>query len=1329
MDNVIKLDLENPYTKANIFSKICFGWMIELVSKRTKKTLEISDLYKTLGSDKSKTLGDKLEKNWEDEWNRAKLNKTTPSLMRALLKTFSLSYMMWGIPYFSQVVIFRLLQPVILAHFITLFKGTKSFDAAVEMYLTCVYLLGTGAMFMFLNHNGNHGLAVVGMRVRVAVSSLVYRTMLKLDKKSLGETASGQVINLLSNDVNRFDSVAIMLHTLWVLPFQVAVATYFLWQQVQISCLTGVLTMAVVSLPVQSYLGRLCGNLRKTIAAKTDKRVKLMNEVISGIQVIKMYAWEKSFEKIIKTARISELNVITCTSFIRGILASSIIFVHRTSLFLTVICYVFLGNVITSEKVFSMAQFFNLLQLTMAFQFPNAVSLGSETITSIERLQAFLLLKAKETTNLEIWKAKGIQLQDVSARWTPNSYTLKDITLEIAPGSLCVVIGPVGGGKSSLLQILLGELSAKSGKVHFGGEISYSSQEPWLFSSTVRKNILFGQTYIEDWYKKIVKVCCLDKDFEQFPQGDETVVGERGISVSGGQRARINLARAIYRQADIYLMDDPLSAVDPHVGKHLFNECIMDHLRGKTRILVTHQLQFVKEADLIIIINQGIIEARGTFMELSKSDLDFTKLLVEANESNESNTLNTEIPVDKLTLPNEGCIAPVQKIVKKSQQNSSPEKRIGTDSTTSSLAGYFKATKSRSLVITLVILFIISQAVCSGADYWVASWTSHEEIRHQASNNGIEKLPENVVLYIVKNQSMLPLYSTTNDGKSVENTSEGLFDYIEVNDTVHRLLKTDYEMLFYGFFIIGTVSLCVIRAGIFFKICMRASKNLHTGMFHNLLRAPMRFFNENSSGEVLNRFSKDIGAVDELYPSVLLHSIQIILLLTGILVNVVISNPYMIVAMLILSFCIMKLRTWYISTAEDVKRLESATKSPVFSHIDSTLKGVTTIRASKLEKTLIDEFDEHQDVHTAAWFLTISCTFSFGLWFDTVCLLLTACVAFSFIVIHINFTSVSSSMVGLAISQCLMMAGMLQFGMRQIADTIQHLISVERVIDYTKIDTEGPFETPQDVLPTDFWPKRGLIEFKDVSLRYAEGNPPVLKNLNFSVYPGEKVGIVGRTGAGKTSLISALFRLTPTEGSIFIDGLDTNAIGLSDLRKNISIIPQEPVLFSASMRYNLDPFNEFEDDEIWKALKQVELKDVVDSLDFLVTEGGDNFSLGQKQLICLARAILRNNRILVLDEATANVDQRTDSFIQATIREQFKECTVLTIAHRLNTIMDSDKVLVMSFGNVLELGHPFELLQMQDGHFHEMVLETGPMMASQLKNIAFEAHKKKIAAH
>lgn len=472
----------------------------------------------------------------------------------------------------------------------------------------------------------------------------------------------------------------------------------------------------------------------------------------------------------------------------------------------------------------------------------------------------------------------------------------------------------------------------------------------------------------------------------------------------------------------------------------------------------------------------------------------------------------------------------------------------------------------------------------------------------------------------------------------------------------------------------------------------------------------------------MNRFSKDMGSVDELLPKAIMDASQIILMMIGSLVVTVSVNLYFLIPIVVMGSIFWFIRRIYLKTSKNVKRLEGITKSPVFTHLNATLQGLTTIRAYGAQNILRNEFDKHQDLHSSSWYMFITTSQAFGFTLDVMCLIFIALVTFSFLLLEDTF----GRSVGLAITQSMALVGMMQWGMRQSAEVANQMMSVERIVEYKYTPEEPGLETPPNVKYPPNWPSEGRIVFEKMYLRYGESDQPsVIKNLNLIIRPKEKVGIVGRTGAGKSSLIAALFRLAHVDGVILIDDVDTGTIGLHDLRKNISIIPQDPVLFSGTLRRNLDPFDQYPDYMLWRVLDDVELKDSVDGslgLDSHVSEGGSNFSVGQRQLVCLARAILRSNKVLMLDEATANVDPQTDSLIQKTIRTKFADCTVLTVAHRLNTIMDSDKVLVMDGGMMVEFDHPHVLLQNMEGHFYSMVQETGSNMAEQLARIAEESY-------
>lgn len=1374
MDSGKKKARPNPRTTANPVSVLFFWWLKDLFLKGSKNDLEIDDLYEALEDDVSEDVGDRLEIHWRNELAKVQRNeKLKPSLTRALINAFFREYILQGGLLAIQYLVLRVLQPLFLGSVIRYFSPDNETLSREAAYCYAAGLIVTCVLNLFCMHHYNVMTLQFGMRVRVACCSLIYRKILRLSKTALGQTTTGQMVNLMSNDVVRFDLIFLFLHFIWLTPIQVVVVTYFIWESVRWAAIIGVVGLFFQTIPVQSYMSKLTSTYRLKIAKKTDDRVRLMNEIISGIQVIKMYAWEKPFEKMVEIARSREIKYLKGASYLRGIYLAFMVFTERTSLYVTLVAYTLLGNTVTADRVFSLAQFFNLLQLTMAICYPQAVQLLAETKVSVQRIEDFLLLeehtpKVNSSKNVDEKEKIGVNIKNACARWVPGtiSETITNITLEVRPGKLCAIVGPVGSGKTSLLHAILGELTLSSGSMHVSGEISYASQEPWLFVGSIRQNILFGQPYDARRYKEVVRVCALKRDFELFPYGDKTMVGERGVSLSGGQRARINMARAVYRQADIYLFDDPLSAVDTHVGKHLFEECLIGYLSNKTRILVTHQVQYLKDADLIVILNNGQIENKGTFNELAVNKSSFSDILSNSQEEAEE-TDDSAKSLKKQVSTSSAYSSGVEEEEEVDEPDENTEMMAKGTLNKSLYKDYFTAGSGSFLLSFMVFTLILGQIASSSADYWVSFWTNKELEKMQLMNADFEKgllnasNPYGNYESQIGNKTLaeisgdLVFDSSTGNGSYAEtetpadvfsNPDENLTTTLQsVTENVTMLSSVtpesvivnssfvkekhfdesmyytrDQYILIYTACIICCICFTILRSIMFFKVCMNSSQGLHDHMFNSILKGTMRFFDTNPSGRVLNRFSKDMGAIDEILPRAMLDSIQIFLVMFGILTMVVIVNYYLLIAIVIVGPVFYKIRVVYLATAQDIKRLEGITRSPVFSYLSASLNGLTTIRSSGAQTMVTREFDNFQDSHTSAWYLTIATNGAFGFWLDVVSVTFVSAVILSFFFLD---SSIEGGNVGLAISQALILTGMLQYGIRQTAEVVNQMTSVERVLQYNDIEKEPPFESQGDQKFPPRWPEHGAVQFANLSLRYAPTESPVLKDLQFTIQSGHKVGIVGRTGAGKSSLISALFRLAKLEGAIYIDDVNTQAIGIHDLRKKISIIPQEPVLFSASLRYNLDPFGEFPDVKLWDALEEVELKDCVESLDHTVNEGGSNFSAGQRQLICLARAILRNNKILVLDEATANVDPQTDSLIQVTIRTKFKDCTVLTIAHRLNTIMDSDRVLVMDSGTMVEYAHPFQLLKEQDGYFNKLVQETGKTMSEQLTRIAQQSYE------
>ncbi|KAK1124888.1 hypothetical protein K0M31_006238 [Melipona bicolor] len=1378
----------NPRLKANFLSVLFWWWTLDLFKTGYRKILQTEDLYTPLQTDRSNVLGDRLEKRWKIELENSKKRKTNPSLLRAIFRTFLWEYTVLALMQILNEFFIRLGTPLLLGGLLRYFRKNTTETYETALLYAAGICIATAVNVVSLNQ-AIFGAFHVGARIRVATCSVVYRKALRLSKTALGETAPGKVVNLVANDVNRFDLVSIFIHHMWSAPISALIIAYFLYNEAGYAGLIGIAAVFVV-VPIQSYTGKLSSKFRLQTAIKTDERVRLMDEIISGVQVIKMYAWEKPFCALIETARKLELQVVTKSSYIRGIYMTFNLFTTRMALFCTLISMLLFGNELSADKVFVFSSYFNILAHTMSGMFVRGFAEIAECMVAVKRLQQFLIYEefhdtghtsnnftasingsinsvSKQTSNKtskpdipyiddetdgyenldvssETRRHNGlvvvasdllmntanimgekkrssvndetyaVKMCNLTAKWEPSQIenTLENVNVEIEKGKMYAIIGMVGTGKSSLLSAVLGEINVTGGHVRVNGSLSYAGQEAWVFGSTVRQNILFGQPYDRHRYQKVVKACSLQRDFKQFPQGDQTIVGERGSSLSGGQKARINLARSLYRQADIYLLDDPLSAVDTHVSKHLFEECMRRYLAGKTRILATHQLQYVKNVDTIILIEQGKVTVFSHFQDLLNQRPEYAELLAAESESSEDSSLEKSSMKRQFSTSSTRSRTPEASsggTDDEEEDESSEKLNDGLEGTSRGVVTgpifikYFQTGANLCLGSLLLLLFVSTQFMASFNDYFVPILVSAEEMRHY---------------YIMEAK-----LNSTNDTSTENLDVSSMYNYIYV-----------YTAIVVGLFCIG-----ITRSLTFYKVCILCSQKLHDMAFSALIRTSMRFFDTNPSGRILNRFSKDMGAIDELLPKAILDAGQICMMMVGSLTVSCVVNPLFLIPIVFLGAVFYWIRKVFLKTSKNIKRMEGMTRSPVFTHLNATLNGLTTIRAYCAQDILKKEFDKLQDVHTSTVYMYVVASTAFGFSLDIFCFVFTSLVTFSFVLLEQSF---SGGEVGLAITQVMAMTGMIQWGMRQNAEVANQMMAVERVLEYTQIVPEsnlrdrGKFakKTEKQVaLPANApknWPTNGMIKFRSVYMKYVEDDPPVLKGLNIAINPGEKIGIVGRTGAGKSSLISALFRLAKIDGAIEIDGVDTGSICLEDLRRHISIIPQDPVLFSGTLRRNLDPFDEFTDKALWEVLEEVELKDAVTTtgtgLENRVLDRGSNYSVGQRQLVCLARAILRNNKILMLDEATANVDPQTDALIQQTIRKKFANCTVLTIAHRLNTIMDSDKVLVMDKGRMAEFDHPHILLQDSYSQFKSLVKETDRAIYDQLVKIARQSY---IARH
>ncbi|KAJ3584308.1 hypothetical protein NHX12_014804 [Muraenolepis orangiensis] len=1110
-----------------------------------------------------------LQVRWDEECLKASKKQRDPSFAKAIIRCYRKSYAWLGLITFI-VEVTRIIQPVLLGKLLEYFEAYQYDDALdpkpAYLYATGISLSVLTAMVIL--HLFLFKLQSNGMRIRVALSHMIYKKALRLSSSATAQTTTGQIVNLLSTDVNKFDELSIFLHYLWVGPLNVVVVVALLWSVIGPSCLAGCVVLLFL-MPLQSLSGKLFSKFSREMAVLTDSRILTMNEVVSGIRIIKMYAWEKPFAALVSAVRQEEVSKVMNGSYLRAFNMAFSFSASKLIVFITFSIYVTLGNIITASRVFYTVALYNSLRLTATLFFPAAIEKLFECRVSVQRIQTFLMLEDVKTQHAVLNKDQepSVDIQDLICYWDTNQDmpSLQNISLTVKAQQLLAVIGPVGAGKSSLLSAILGELPHDKGVLKVKGQLTYASQQPWVFPGTIRSNILFGKEMNPSKYDHVIWACALKRDMELLPDGDMTLIGDRGATLSGGQKARVNLARAVYQDADIYLVDDPLSAVDAEVGRHIFEQCICGILKNKTRILVTHQLQFLKVADQILVLKEGNVVAQGGYTELQESGLDFTSLLKKQEEDDQQAMAEAEA-------------VQTAEAVHTMAEESRVEGTVG-------LSLYYKYLRAGAHVLILVVVVVLNIAA-QGA-YVLQDWAAQQAI-------------------------------LTDNGTSIRNDTAN----IVIND--HGELALNFYLGIYGGLTAAVLTFGYMRSLLLFNVLVKSAQELHRRMFQAVLRTPVPFFDNNPVGRVLNRFARDIGQMDIMLPWTIVDCTQ-----------------------------------------------------PVQRPLCPPATGLRSGRKQRLRKMMP--------------------------------------------------AGLGAGEVGLALTYSITLMEMFQWGVRQSAEIETMMTSVERVVEYTELPSEAPWETQKRPPPD--WPSQGLITFDGVDFSYSPDGPLVLRDMKATFLPREKVGIVGRTGAGKSSLVSALFRLAEPQGKIYVDGILTSEIGLHDLRQKMSIIPQDPVLFTGTMRKNLDPFSQHSEEELWNALQEVQLKSVVEELpgkmEMVLAESGANFSVGQRQLVCLARAILRKNRVLIIDEATANVDPRTDGLIQKTIRDKFRDCTVLTIAHRLNTIIDSDRILVLDAGEIHAYDEPHTLLQDPKGIFSKMVQQTGKQEAADLRASAKQAYENR----
>ncbi|GLT85717.1 hypothetical protein SLE2022_038970 [Rubroshorea leprosula] len=1263
-----------PERHVNILSRIFFSWMSPLMKLGYKRPITEKDVWKLDTWDRTETLNEKFWKCWAKEMRRP-----NPWLLRALNSSLGGRFW-WGGFWKIGNDLSQFLGPLILNR---LLQSMQQGDPAWIGYIYAFSIFAGVALGVLCEAQYFQNVMRVGFRLRSTLVAAVFRKSLRLTHESRKKFTSGKITNLMATDAEALQQICQSLHTLWSAPFRITFAMVLLYQQLGVASLLGAL-MLVLLFPVQTLVISRMRKLSKEGLQRTDQRIGLMNEILAAMDTVKCYAWESSFQSKVHSVRNDELSWFRKASLLgacNGFILNSIPVVVTVVSFAM---FTFLGGDLTPARAFTSISLFAVLRFPL-FILPNIITQVANANVSLKRLEELFLAEERvllpnpplDPQQLAIEIKNGYFSWDSKA----EQPTLSDVNLDILVGSLVAVVGSTGEGKTSLISAMLGELpSISNASVIIRGTVAYVPQVSWIFNATVRDNILFGSSFDLGRYEKAIDVTALQRDLDLLPGGDLTEIGERGVNISGGQKQRVSMARAVYSNSDVYIFDDPLSALDAHVGRLVFDKCIKGELGGKTRVLVTNQLHFLSQVDRILLVHEGTVREEGTFEELSKNGILFQKLLENAGKMEEYKEEKEE---------GDASDNKASKPLANGVGNDFPKDAHSGNKSKEGKSVLIKQEERETGVVSWKVLMRYKNAL---GGFWVvmvlfACYVSTEVLRVSSST----------------------WLSTWTDQSSPKTHGPG------------------YYNLIYSLFSFGRVMVALVNSYWLIISSLYAARGLHDAMLTSILRAPMVFFHTNPLGRIINRFAKDLGDIDRnVAPFVNMFLGQVSQLLsTFILIGIVSTMSLWAIMPLLVLFYAAYL--YFQNTGREVKRLDSITRSPVYAQFGEALNGLSTIRAYKAYDRMADINGKSMDNNIRFTLVNMSANRWLAIRLETLGGLMIWFTA-TFAVVQTgrpeNQQAFASTM-GLLLSYALNITSLLTGVLRLASMAENSLNSVERVATYIELPSEAPLIIESN-RPPPGWPSSGSIRFEDVVLRYRPELPPVLHGISFTISPSDKVGIVGRTGAGKSSMLNALFRIVELErGRILIDGCDVAKFGLMDLRKDLGIIPQSPVLFSGNVRFNLDPFNEHNDADLWEALERAHLKDAICrnslGLDAEVSEAGENFSVGQRQLLSLARALLRASKILVLDEATAAVDVRTDALIQKTIREEFKSCTMLIIAHRLNTIIDCDHILLLDSGWVLEYDTPEALLSKEGSAFSKMVQSTGAANAQYLRSLVLGA--------
>ncbi|KAJ7777514.1 ABC protein [Mycena maculata] len=1351
-----------PIVSASLLSKLTYTWITPIMVLGYQRTLQATDLWKVAPEQEAGYLSEKLDAAWEArviaaaEWNAGLDDGTiNPRVFTRFL--WSIKALGGGLEYRARRAALekrwrevdgrkeaslawamndvlghlfwiggafkvcgdtsQLMGPILVRTIINFAKaraadreaGTEppSVGRGIGMTigLFCVVVLASVCQHQFFWRS-----MTTGVLARAALTASIYKRGVRLTGQARAKLTNSDILNHVSTDVSRIDACAQWFHAAWTAPIQVTVCLIILLTQLGPSALAG-FSLFVFIVPIQERIMSKQFRSRGSSMKFTDERAKVLLEVLGSMRVVKYFCYEVPFLKRIFDIRNSELKGIRniqhsqsanmALAFSLPVLASTLAFVTYTR--------VTAGFDIAI--IFSSFSLFQLLRQPMMF-LPRALSNIADSRNALHRLEAAFHAEvltdvpfvidptqelaldvrnvsfewetspsAKEAKSASEAKSSAKLKEDEAEPVDDKPFQVRNVDMRIPRGTLAGVVGRVGSGKSSLMQGLIGEMKRIGGEFSFGGKVAYCPQTAWIQNASLRDNVLFGQPFDSDRYWGIMETACLLPDLNLLPDGDLTEIGEKGINLSGGQKQRVNIARALYYNADVILFDDPLSAVDANVGKSLFHNAVLGLVRqGKTVILVTHALHFLSQCDYIYTLENGQISEHGPYQQLLDKRGEFARLDKEfggggATEAEVENLITTTATVEELKIKSAKAAG-----TGKIEGKLITKERRTTGSVSWKVYGsYIKA--GGYVTLPIVVLAILGMQGCQITNSYTLVWWQENEFNKPFS-----------------------FY-------------QGLYSALGVSQAM------------FTFFMGLAIDV----------LSMAAAKNLHHNSVHNLLFAPMSFFDTIPMGRIIGVFGKDIDTIDNLLSMSLRMFVMVMSNVTGAIILISVLEHYFIIAAVAIGCGYSYFAAFYRASAREMKRLDSMLRSVLYAHLSESLTGLPTIRSYGEIPRFIESNKYYIDLENRALLLTVTNQRWLAIRLDACGALMVFIVAIFAVT---GVSGINPAQIGLVLTYTTSLTQMCSMVTRQSAELENYMNSVERVVHYSRKDLipqEAAYESDKDHKPPQDWPARGAVEFKNVEMAYRPGLPNVLHGISMSIKPGEKIGVVGRTGAGKSSLALTLLRIVEYSGTIVVDDVDIAKIGLKDLRQNISIIPQDPTLFSGTVRAVLDPFGRYDDARLWDALRRSFLVDysgistpisTLDhdgahprhriDLDTVVEIDGANLSVGERSLLSLARALVKDSRVVILDEATASVDLETDNKIQRTIQTQFKDNTLLCIAHRLRTIISYDRILVLEAGNIAEFDTPLTLFNQQDSIFRGLCEKSNISSADIEKSLLYD---------